>query len=359
MQTKASSVESVQAQLGVAEHRLEQTEIAAIQAAEAFNAARYHAQQAAQAAERRPAPPTRPSEPTSPCSARPTPTRSARPTSSVPSLSPLAALVNADGVSGVLEGYDLIEQAAAAIDDTYETYAAAVDPRRVRRPRADQALAEADDAKAEAKEARDQAEAAAETRPPRPRRTPPSGTRLIAELAELQDISVELARERQEALEQGAAEAAASLPRSGRAARRRRRPSRLPQRPRSRAPQDAAARPPSRRPTPTPTPRPDSDADPAPPHPDPHADADPDAAAPDSPRTGGGAGAAISFARAQLGEPYHYGAAGPNSWDCSGLTMMAWKQGGKSLPHYSAGQYSASTPIGIGAPAAGRPALLG
>ena len=28
--------------------------------------------------------------------------------------------------------------------------------------------------------------------------------------------------------------------------------------------------------------------------------------------------------------------------------MMAWQQGGKSLPHYSAGQYAASTPITIG-----------
>ena len=50
VQTKASDVESVQALLAVAEHRLEQTEIAAIQAAEAFNAARYHAQQAAKVA---------------------------------------------------------------------------------------------------------------------------------------------------------------------------------------------------------------------------------------------------------------------------------------------------------------------
>jgi cell wall-associated NlpC family hydrolase len=36
---------------------------------------------------------------------------------------------------------------------------------------------------------------------------------------------------------------------------------------------------------------------------------------------------------------------GPSSFDCSGLTMMAWRAGGKSLPHYSAAQYSASTPI--------------
>jgi cell wall-associated NlpC family hydrolase len=49
--------------------------------------------------------------------------------------------------------------------------------------------------------------------------------------------------------------------------------------------------------------------------------------------------AAIEFARQQLGEPYVWAAAGPDAWDCSGLTMMAWRQGGISLPHYSAAQY--------------------
>ena len=65
----------------------------------------------------------------------------------------------------------------------------------------------------------------------------------------------------------------------------------------------------------------------------------------DRPATNGGAAAAIAFARAQLGEPYQWGAAGPGSWDCSGLMMGAWAQGGVSLPHYSAAQYAASTPI--------------
>jgi cell wall-associated NlpC family hydrolase len=41
----------------------------------------------------------------------------------------------------------------------------------------------------------------------------------------------------------------------------------------------------------------------------------------------------VEFALAQVGEPYVYGGAGPNSWDCSGLTMMAWRQAGVSLPH--------------------------
>ena len=43
-----------------------------------------------------------------------------------------------------------------------------------------------------------------------------------------------------------------------------------------------------------------------------------------------------------------WGAAGPNAWDCSGLTMAAWRAGGEYLPHYSAAQYAATTPISSG-----------
>jgi cell wall-associated NlpC family hydrolase len=64
--------------------------------------------------------------------------------------------------------------------------------------------------------------------------------------------------------------------------------------------------------------------------------------------TSAGARAAIDFARKQLGEPYLWGAAGPDSWDCSGLTMMAWRQGGISLPHYSAAQYQQTKHLTIG-----------
>jgi cell wall-associated NlpC family hydrolase len=46
----------------------------------------------------------------------------------------------------------------------------------------------------------------------------------------------------------------------------------------------------------------------------------------------------VAFAMAQVGEPYEYGAAGPNKWDCSGLTMMAYKQAGINLPHSAATQ---------------------
>ena len=41
-----------------------------------------------------------------------------------------------------------------------------------------------------------------------------------------------------------------------------------------------------------------------------------------------------------LGAPYVFGAAGPSSFDCSGLTMWAWAQAGVSLPHSAAAQYA-------------------
>jgi cell wall-associated NlpC family hydrolase len=55
---------------------------------------------------------------------------------------------------------------------------------------------------------------------------------------------------------------------------------------------------------------------------------------------GGGAAAVVAYARAQVGKPYCYGGSGPGCFDCSGLTMMAWRQAGVSLPHSSAAQYS-------------------
>ncbi len=51
-----------------------------------------------------------------------------------------------------------------------------------------------------------------------------------------------------------------------------------------------------------------------------------------------GAGAAVAFARAQLGKPYVFATSGPNTYDCSGLTMAAWASGGVRMPHYSGAQ---------------------
>jgi peptidoglycan DL-endopeptidase CwlO len=64
----------------------------------------------------------------------------------------------------------------------------------------------------------------------------------------------------------------------------------------------------------------------------------PAGSAPPPPSGGGGAAAAVRYAYAQLGKPYQFGADGPGSFDCSGLTMMAWRQGGIALPHSAAAQ---------------------
>jgi peptidoglycan DL-endopeptidase CwlO len=53
----------------------------------------------------------------------------------------------------------------------------------------------------------------------------------------------------------------------------------------------------------------------------------------------GRASVAVAEAYRQLGKPYQWAAAGPDRFDCSGLTMWAWAHAGVSLPHSSQAQY--------------------
>lgn len=50
------------------------------------------------------------------------------------------------------------------------------------------------------------------------------------------------------------------------------------------------------------------------------------------------AGKATRVAMAQRGDRYRYGAAGPNAFDCSGLTSYSWKRAGKAIPRTSTAQ---------------------
>lgn len=50
---------------------------------------------------------------------------------------------------------------------------------------------------------------------------------------------------------------------------------------------------------------------------------------------------ALKIAAHQVGKPYRFGSAGPNSFDCSGLTMYAFKKAGKKLPRTAIQQYHA------------------
>jgi cell wall-associated NlpC family hydrolase len=59
----------------------------------------------------------------------------------------------------------------------------------------------------------------------------------------------------------------------------------------------------------------------------------------------GRASTAVAEAYRQLGKPYEWGAAGPDTFDCSGLTMWAWAKAGVSLPHHSGSQYNQGTHV--------------
>jgi peptidoglycan DL-endopeptidase CwlO len=73
----------------------------------------------------------------------------------------------------------------------------------------------------------------------------------------------------------------------------------------------------------------------------------PSAPAPPAAVLGGSAAAqaAVRTALAQVGDPYVWAAAGPNAFDCSGLTQYAYASAGISLPHSSRMQATMGAPV--------------
>jgi cell wall-associated NlpC family hydrolase len=60
----------------------------------------------------------------------------------------------------------------------------------------------------------------------------------------------------------------------------------------------------------------------------------------------GGSRNVMQTAYSLIGRPYHYGAGGPGSFDCSGFTSFVWRAAGVSLPHSSRAQYAATRRVG-------------
>lgn len=58
--------------------------------------------------------------------------------------------------------------------------------------------------------------------------------------------------------------------------------------------------------------------------------------------SGAGVAAVLSYAQAQLGRPYQWGATGPGSFDCSGLVLRAFGAAGLGLPRTAAAQFAAT-----------------
>ena len=61
----------------------------------------------------------------------------------------------------------------------------------------------------------------------------------------------------------------------------------------------------------------------------------------------GGAATAIAVAKSKLGSPYVWAAEGPGTFDCSGLTLYAWRAAGVSLPHSSRMQMSSGRSVSV------------
>ncbi|MFJ5776748.1 NlpC/P60 family protein [Streptomyces sp. NPDC093094] len=55
----------------------------------------------------------------------------------------------------------------------------------------------------------------------------------------------------------------------------------------------------------------------------------------------------LAFARTQIGKPYVWGATGPDSYDCSGLTQAAWRAADVTLPRTTWDQVNAGTTVSL------------
>jgi len=258
-------------------------------------------------------------------------------------LTALNAMMSADGPEGVLDQYAAFQGAASSMQADYQRFAAADSLATVFARKA--AAAQADQKKMadRAKQARDAAGAAEQAASTAAASIAAEKTRLITQLARAQDISVSLARKRQAALEEIARRRAEERARRAAIAKAK---AEAAARARAEAKARAVARAEAKR-------RAEAAAKAArdkkahhaaPQQPAPQPPAPTPAAAPSS---HGGVEDVVSFAENQLGEPYLWGATGPDRWDCSGLTQAAWAAAGVYLPHYSVAQYDMGTPIPV------------
>ncbi|SDC80419.1 C40 family peptidase [Nocardioides lianchengensis] len=328
--TAAGSVAEVQARLAVASSRLEAAAVTAARAAEAYNGARWRADQARKAADA--------------AQVRSTEAAAAQEElrdvyadlvvsgyQQTPQLAALAALTDADGIGSALETASTLRAGQTALDERYDELRAGTVLADIAADKAEDARTEADRAERDARAARDAATSAAARADAEAAAVAAEKTRLVADLARLQHVSVSLATRRQAGLEEQARQAAAAA--AERQARQQAR-----QQARRAAAQAAANQAAEAAAAQEADDTEDSD------------DTEPAEAPPveepaDAPAPSAGVPAVLAFARAQLGEPYRWAASGPDAWDCSGLTAGAWAAAGKSLPHYSVAQYEQSTPI--------------
>jgi cell wall-associated NlpC family hydrolase len=326
--SKRGEIGRIRDQLTAANTRLQQASDKAEIAAEAYNGAQWAADQARQAADQA-------RDAATQASAAQATQRKAYAAGVVgnyqaaPQLTTLAGIAKANGIDQIQQQTQAMTASQKALNAQYGRLQAAAALATVTAQQATDAESKAVKAEADAKKKRDVAASAAQQAQDEAAGIAVQKKRLLKQLAHLKHVSVKIAARRQAALEERAQERAAKAAAAKAAAEA------AAQQAAQEAAAQAAQQQAARRGAQTGAlPSGTGDADTL------------SAATPAAPAaTAGGVAAALAFARAQIGEPYVWGAAGPGSWDCSGLTMRAWEQGGIDLPHYSVAQYEESTPI--------------
>lgn len=268
-------------------------------------------------------------------------------------LAGLQLYLDADGPQELLDKAAAVDQVSDRRQDSYDRMDAAQKVATLLDAQATVAQEQQAEAAAEAERARiaaEQAQAAAEAEVVA---TEATRGQLVAQLAQLRQTSVVLEQQRTAGLE---AERIARAEAAARAeAERREAAARAEADARARAESDAraAAESQHRAAADAAAPRarqaPAADPEPAPARPAPARPAP----APPAPAPGGSSNgsasageAAVQWAKAQVGKPYLWGATGPNSFDCSGLTSQAWqKAGGQWIGRTSRDQYARAEKI--------------
>ncbi len=258
-------------------------------------------------------------------------------------LNSATAVMGGEGPKGLMNRYGVVESAGDSMEAAYDDFRKATTVAKAYTKKAAKAQKRQESLAVEARDLRNAAEAAANSAAVAAGQIASQKEQLVQALAQAQNISVELAGKRQQAMEQIAQEKAAAAAQAKareeakaaqlrRTARESARDARSARRDHTQAQNDSKS---------TGSSTGGGYVDPGPP-----VNGSP-------PAPGNGAQRAVAYAKAQLGKPYLWAAAGPNAFDCSGLTMMAWRQGGKYLPHWSVAQFAQSTRIGVGSLRAG------
>ena len=338
--SKAAQVGAIERQLAAAAARLEQLGVQSGIADEAYNGAVYRLQQAkaeAAAAAARAAE----AQKTLAAQRQQIGRFAAASYQGGGDVAKLAPLFTAEGPQELLDSAGTAHSVSAAMQGSYLRFTATEVMTNLFKVQADQAVVKVKKATDEAAKAKKAAEAAEAAQSAAVTAIGVQRKQSIAQLATLQNISVQVAAQRQRGLEELArlraaelaARKAAELKRriaAREAAERRREAAEAAreaaqkareEREQQKQNQDSGKKNPPKRHKPTPPRDNDGGNDGG------------------SHGTRKGAQAAIDFAMRQLGDMYLWGATGPNRWDCSGLTQGAWEQAGVQLPHYSVAQY--------------------